>query len=142
MKNLMVNGPFSHDLMVTVLRELYPALQCGPDYMVAHPISGETDQQDGDPFFTRWTPTDPPQPDAAAIKAEFEANESNYRAIFARRYRDACLQWSDAKVVVPDDMPATVRTDAEAWKVYRQALRDVPQQAGFPLDIDWPEMPA
>jgi len=25
--------------------------------------------------------------------------------------------------------------------VYRQALRDVPQQSGFPGDIDWPAKP-
>lgn len=24
---------------------------------------------------------------------------------------------------------------------YRQALRDIPQQAGFPFEIDWPEEP-
>ena len=29
----------------------------------------------------------------------------------------------------------------EAWQVYRQALRDVPQQPGFPLDIVWPTPP-
>lgn len=34
--------------------------------------------------------------------------------------------------------------DAEAmilWQSYRQALRDVPQQTGFPYDIAWPEPP-
>jgi len=28
-----------------------------------------------------------------------------------------------------------------AWAVYRQALRDVPQQAGFPGAVTWPEGP-
>lgn len=27
------------------------------------------------------------------------------------------------------------------WAVYRQALLDVPQQAGFPMDITWPVVP-
>ncbi len=27
------------------------------------------------------------------------------------------------------------------WLAYRQALRDVPQQSGFPLAIAWPECP-
>ena len=31
--------------------------------------------------------------------------------------------------------------DAQAWADYRQALRDVPQQSGFPGDIDWPAKP-
>ena len=26
-------------------------------------------------------------------------------------------------------------------RTYRQALRDVPQQDGFPADIQWPELP-
>jgi len=29
----------------------------------------------------------------------------------------------------------------QAWAVYRQALRDVPAQAGFPWNIQWPEQP-
>ncbi|NLK39465.1 MAG: hypothetical protein GX303_04360, partial [Clostridiales bacterium] len=28
-----------------------------------------------------------------------------------------------------------------AWATYRQALRDVPEQPGFPYDIKWPERP-
>jgi hypothetical protein len=31
--------------------------------------------------------------------------------------------------------------DKEAWATYRQALRDVPAQAGFPWDVTWPESP-
>lgn len=27
------------------------------------------------------------------------------------------------------------------WEVYRQALRDVPQQAGFPWEVIWPTEP-
>lgn len=27
------------------------------------------------------------------------------------------------------------------WATYRQALRDIPQQAGFPTDITWPTKP-
>lgn len=27
------------------------------------------------------------------------------------------------------------------WAVYRQALRDLPQQEGFPFDVDWPSEP-
>jgi hypothetical protein len=28
-----------------------------------------------------------------------------------------------------------------AWAEYRQALRDLPKQDGFPLDIVWPQQP-
>jgi hypothetical protein len=29
-----------------------------------------------------------------------------------------------------------------AWKTYRQELRDVPSQAGFPDSITWPTEPS
>ena len=29
----------------------------------------------------------------------------------------------------------------QEWATYRQALRDIPSQAGFPLDVVWPEKP-
>lgn len=32
-------------------------------------------------------------------------------------------------------------TMSDAMRVYRQALRDVPSQAGFPENITWPEKP-
>ena len=31
--------------------------------------------------------------------------------------------------------------DQQAWGESRQALRDVPQQAGFPTEITWPVKP-
>ena len=31
--------------------------------------------------------------------------------------------------------------DKDAWLVYRKALRDVPQQSGFPLEVTWPNQP-
>lgn len=36
------------------------------------------------------------------------------------------------------DVPDSVKTK---WSVYRQALRDIPQQSGFPVDVEWPEQP-
>ena len=27
------------------------------------------------------------------------------------------------------------------WQSYRQALRDIPQQSGFPDDVEWPTPP-
>lgn len=32
--------------------------------------------------------------------------------------------------------------DTNAWAVYRQALRDVPAQAGFPNEVTWPTEPS
>ena len=36
---------------------------------------------------------------------------------------------------------ADAPVDKAVWATYRQALRDVPTQAGFPYDITWPSKP-
>jgi len=36
---------------------------------------------------------------------------------------------------------ADAPVDKAVWATYRQALRDVPAQTGFPYDITWPEKP-
>ena len=34
-----------------------------------------------------------------------------------------------------------LKQDQQQWRIYRQQLRDVPQQAGFPRSIVWPTVP-
>ena len=57
------------------------------------------------------------------------------KAAQVRAARDAALTASDWTQVA--DAPV----DQAAWSTYRQALRDVPQQAGFPDDVAWPDKP-
>ena len=38
-------------------------------------------------------------------------------------------------------LPDVHIADKEAWAVYRQALRDITEQPGFPTDVVWPEAP-
>jgi hypothetical protein len=52
-----------------------------------------------------------------------------------RAERDRLLAESDWTQVL--DAPV----DQDAWAAYRQALRDVPQQEGFPHDVAWPVKP-
>jgi hypothetical protein len=52
-----------------------------------------------------------------------------------RAKRDQLLAASDWTQVL--DAPV----DQDAWAAYRQALRDVPQQEGFPTDVAWPVKP-
>ena len=52
-----------------------------------------------------------------------------------RAERDRLLAESDWTQIA--DAPV----DQAAWAVYRQALRDLPQQAGFPHDVVWPIKP-
>ncbi len=47
---------------------------------------------------------------------------------------------SDTDYLVSPDYPIS-DDDREAVKAYRQALRDITKQDGFPIDIVWPEKP-
>lgn len=60
------------------------------------------------------------------------------RAKAAREKRDELLAETDF-LLLPD-YPISEEA-LEALKAYRQALRDVPEQAGFPNTIEWPETP-
>jgi len=47
----------------------------------------------------------------------------------------------DAKLAETDWRFRSDMTPSQEWKDYCQALRDVPNQQGFPWTITWPEMP-
>ena len=51
-----------------------------------------------------------------------------------RAERDMRLMQTDW-IYLPDVTPPE---DIAAWKAYRQGLRDVPQQEGFPGEVSWP----
>ena len=93
----------------------------GSGYEYTHPYTYNADE---DAVYGTWQQTD-------IIERITEA-----KAKGARTQRDTLLAESDW-TVLPDAPVA----DAQAWKDYRQALRDVPQQAGFPNDIEWPSEP-
>ena len=57
-------------------------------------------------------------------------------ALSVREQRNEDLKSSDWTQL--PDVPDSVKT---AWSVYRQALRDVPQQEGFPHNTQWPTKP-
>lgn len=54
-----------------------------------------------------------------------------------RKERDKLLAGSDWTQVVDVSLTAE---EKEMWRVYRQALRDVPQQEGFPYEAIWPKL--
>lgn len=58
-------------------------------------------------------------------------------AMQARAQRDALLDSTDWT-----QLPDVSEAVAAQWISYRQALRDVPTQSGFPTSIDWPEVPS
>ena len=63
------------------------------------------------------------------------AKSASKQATAARSERDILLSASDWTQVA--DAPV----DQAAWATYRQSLRDIPQQAGFPSNIMWPSKP-
>ena len=56
----------------------------------------------------------------------------------AREKRNALVAETDFLVMPDYPLPEDKR---QAVLAYRQALRDVPEQAGFPRQIDWPVKP-
>lgn len=60
------------------------------------------------------------------------------QAEFVRQQRNQYLDESDWTQVLDAPIDATER---QVWSAYRQALRDVTAQSGFPWTIDWPTAP-
>ena len=98
-------------------------------------------------FFTRWVHTPADSPDNVAPKDTdvggiaivlTDAEYDTVLAASARQKRDRLIATTDYLVTpdypISDDRLAKVKT-------YRQALRDIPEQAGFPRSITWPEKP-
>ena len=56
-----------------------------------------------------------------------------------RVQRDALLATTDWRVMRAAEGGVAI---SKAWKDYRQALRDVTSQPGFPHSVVWPEAPA
>lgn len=62
-------------------------------------------------------------------------------AAVVRAKRDAALSACDWIAVRQADAGTLSDTQWGAWKTYRQALRDIPAQKGFPADVVWPTAP-
>ncbi|MFP3393591.1 phage tail assembly chaperone, partial [Brevibacillus sp. SIMBA_076] len=76
-----------------------------------------------------------------AVHAFFAENEEAIREKHIRIFRNLDLAATDGKANVPVDAPQSVQALHTDWAEYRQALRDVPQQEGFPFSVEWPVSP-
>lgn len=63
--------------------------------------------------------------------ALYESNASSVRS--TRNLMLSACDWTQ----LPDS-----GADTKAWAEYRQALRNISNQAGFPFDVKWPTEPA
>ena len=92
-------------------------------------------------FLDDGTPTPkPPKPSESHFWNDADNSwQLDLEALSAavRRERDRRLAESDWT-----QLPDVPQPTKDSWAAYRQALRNVPQQAGFPQSIDWPTPPA
>ena len=70
----------------------------------------------------------------AADQTAWAAGARDRKAAEIRAERNGKITACDWRMLT--DSPGSAE-----WKVYRQALRDVPQQAGFPENVVWPIAP-
>ena len=71
-----------------------------------------------------------------AMQAQWIASADTRKAVEVREERNAKLtatDWTQAS-----DVPQSVK---DSYAPYRQALRDVPTQSGFPNQVVWPVSP-
>lgn len=68
----------------------------------------------------------PPPPDLLRQHKEIEVRSDRDRRL-------AASDWTQLP-----DVPLTTKSE---WAAYRQALRDVTNQTGFPFDVAWPTPP-
>jgi len=79
--------------------------------------------------------TDTPEATAAEQEATYKASKDADQAAAVRTERNSRLAACDWTQVA--DSPV----DKAAWATYRQSLRDITSQPGFPWEITWPTSP-
>jgi|SRR5690625_4370822 len=97
----------------------------------------------GEPEIMEWAVEGVPEPDSlidltARYQEEFMA-EVRLNEVMQRK--NNLLSEVDAIATNPLRWGALTEEEKQALADYRQALLDVPQQEGFPDDIDWPQKP-
>lgn len=96
------------------------------------------EQQSDGKWYTKYVVgpvfTDNQEATAAQQEAAYKALKDAEAADSVRTERNRLLANTDWRF--RSDM-----TPSQAWKDYCQALRDVPAQAGFPHNVQWPDKP-
>jgi hypothetical protein len=70
-----------------------------------------------------------------AMEAQHTSEADTREAKKVRQKRNQLIQQTDWRAV-------SDRTLSDEWRDYRQALRDIPAQPGFPNDVIWPSEPS
>ena len=80
-------------------------------------------------------------PFTAEEEAAWDARISSWEADADNRAAAQVREERDEKLAATDWRASVDLTLSTEWANYRQALRDVPSQAGFPNTITWPSEP-
>lgn len=70
-------------------------------------------------------------------ESRHEELKADIAADYVRKQRNVLLEEADVLVKIAEDS----RKKLKATREYRQALRDITEQEGFPFDVQWPEKP-
>lgn len=76
--------------------------------------------------------------DGSTFSAGLSAASQALLLASIRKHRADCLALCDWTQVSDAPLTASQRT---AWAAYRQSLRDLPSQPGFPASVTWPTPP-
>lgn len=151
----------THDELIYCIQQQYPDAVHGTDFLVGMPLDENTGEQLGEALVLAWSldglklkesdlwPLEPdrdPSPEAQAVIAAVDALVAQHAADarlyvlgwYARMKRDVLLRDSDGPYLRGQERGE----DVTALLSYRNALRDLPEQPGFPETIVWPELPA
>ncbi len=78
---------------------------------------------------------------ADALSAQYP-DGAPQTAKVVRAKRNSALAACDWIAIRQADAGTLTDTQWAEWKIYRQALRDIPSQSGFPAVVAWPTAPA
>jgi hypothetical protein len=143
-----VNGP-SYDVLSLEVMELlgvdpvFEGPQATPQNPYQFSMRQGIEQIDGKwytkyvlgPQFTDYTDPSGQNHTAQEQEQQYKLQKDSEQASSVRAQRTQLLKDSDWTQVA--DAPI----DKTAWAQYRQQLRDVPSQTGFPWNITWPTQP-
>lgn len=93
-------------------------------------VSEGTPENRNNQWFQTWIVSD--------ATAQEIANRVAQKADEVREERNKLIKQSDWTMLA--DAPFSDTKKAE-WVAYRQSLRDIPQQSGFPFSVNWPTNP-
>lgn len=134
----------SRDELQFVIEKLHPMLVCGRDYWCGHMVHPDDNNlQIEEAKIIGWKPEMPSEPTQAVIDGLWKVYGSEFtitkQGSDARVQRNYLLGQADVLLHKAQDTGNSVFETA--LRKYRQALREVPNQPGFPVIISWPATP-